>query len=138
MNNVSAFSRLGLECIEKFYSGEFIISITDPRQKPVNINQNEENILRLSFYDIDRPITTLDNHTFYPISDEDVDKIVHFIRENISKICILYVQCEAGLSRSAGIGAAISKYYLKDDEKFFREKLPNMYCYNKVLEKLNS
>jgi hypothetical protein len=45
------------------------------------------------------------------------------------------VQCDAGISRSAGIAGAISKYYLNKDQWVFNRYRPNMHCYTKVLQK---
>jgi putative flippase GtrA len=47
----------------------------------------------------------------------------------------LLVHCESGISRSAGITAAISKYYFGNDNWVFNKKIPNMHCYMQVLEK---
>jgi predicted protein tyrosine phosphatase len=131
-------SRKGLENADfTHYPDDFIISITDPNSAPVKIKQDESNVLRLEFYDIEKDIMTLDGNIFHPISDEQIDLIYNFVNGNKDRIDNLIVQCEAGLSRSAGIGAAISKFYNGIDTWIFKTKCPNMYCYNKMLDKLN-
>ena len=48
----------------------------------------------------------------------------------------LIVQCDAGISRSAWIAAAISKYCNGDDSYYFKHKNPNMLCYRLMLNSL--
>jgi predicted protein tyrosine phosphatase len=112
----------------------FVISITDPNYKMAKINQEEKNILRLQFYDIDQIIKE-EGVILYPISDNQCEQIKYFVEYNFKNIIDLYVHCEAGISRSAGIAAAIAKYYFGDDSKYFKKYLPNKYCYNKLLNK---
>lgn len=89
-------------------------------------------ICRVEFFDID-------NH--YPISTgrmtmDHAEIIADTIERNLDKKII--VHCDAGQSRSAGIAAAISKYYNGTDEEFFsNEKMvPNMWCYRLMLTQL--
>lgn len=72
-------------------------------------------------------------------ANHEVEDLVAF-----TKYCLdrganrFYVHCDAGQSRSAGIAAALAKYYLRDDWEFFRTKTPNMLVYRKLLEGLHS
>ena len=137
MKNIIVKSRQEIERL-LFYKepNTFIISITDPNSKSADIKQEiEKNILRLSFYDIDQEIKTSDGKIFKPISDYQVELIVNFIRKNYDDIIDLYVSCEAGISRSAGIAGAIAKYYKDNDIYYFKNYIPNRYCYNKLLQK---
>ena len=109
-----------------FLATDYIVSITDPESIPARI-QGTTNILRLSFYDIDREITTLDGRVFYPMSNEDAISVAEYVR-NIPVSSSIFVHCEAGISRSAGVAAAISMFLNHDDQRFFREYLPNRYC----------
>jgi hypothetical protein len=43
---------------------------------------------------------------------------------------MLICHCEAGVSRSAAIAAAGSKYFNGDDSFFFEHYYPNEYVYN--------
>ena len=91
-------------------------------------------ILYLSFDDV------LDNEEFYgcsAISNEDAFKIVNFVNNSIGTLDIdaIEVHCDAGVSRSAGVGAAILKYLKGDDSEIFDNPYfcPNDTCYKKVL-----
>jgi len=69
------------------------------------------------------------------ITDKQADQVVNFVNENLNdgiRSCIIH--CTAGISRSAGVGAAISKVINGFDELFFKYYIPNSVCYNKVLE----
>ena len=70
------------------------------------------------------------------ISDEDAQEIVSFVNTVAVKLDKLIVHCEAGVSRSAGVAAAIMKAVNNDDGGVFgnRELHPNLSCYEKVLE----
>ena len=46
---------------------------------------------------------------------------------------LIVINCEAGISRSSAVGAALSKVLNNDDNEFFRYFYPNMYIYNKVI-----
>lgn len=113
----------------------FVISITDPEKPLAKINVSEERILRLQFYDTEWKVPLLDGEFIYPMSKEDAIKIVNFINKNIQNIETLIVHCEAGISRSAGIGAAISNFFNKDDKEYFESYryVPNRWCYRNVL-----
>lgn len=71
------------------------------------------------------------------ITDEDATKIVSFVHEvEKEDIDFIIVNCEAGISRSSGVAAAISKYLINDDNQFFGNRyVPNIACYRKVLNK---
>lgn len=112
-----------------------IISICDIDKTNINfpVNWDIVGILNLQFEDWDDP---KDKTT---ISEEDAAKIAAFVNKFNDKEqpFVLYVNCEAGVSRSAGVAAAIAKFLFNDDEQFFRTKLPNMLCYRRVLNALN-
>jgi protein-tyrosine phosphatase len=48
-------------------------------------------------------------------------------------VSLIVVQCEAGISRSAAIAAALANIYLGDDEPYFRTSMPNMLVYRTIL-----
>ena len=45
-------------------------------------------------------------------------------------------QCDAGISRSSGMAAAIAKAFNGEDNWLFEHYIPNRTVYRKVLEKL--
>lgn len=117
-----------------FEDGDYVISITDPDSPLAKINGTND-ILRLQFYDIDTPLKTLDNKIFYPMQMSDAIKIVQFIKSiKLKKLKNIVVHCEAGLSRSAGIGAGIAKYLYDNDNHIWNTKTPNYHCYKILLK----
>lgn len=66
------------------------------------------------------------------------NEIVQFIRMMEGSIDKIIVHCDAGQSRSAGVAAAILKYYTGSDMVIFnnRKYTPNMRCYTLMLNAL--
>lgn len=121
-----------------FYSIDkpsIVISIRDPEKEPECFckNPNVLSILYLDFEDWDRP-----EDGCQLISDEQADRIADLVLQYADKLEVidLYVNCEAGVSRSAGVAAAVARALDDDDEKFFRIYYPNRFVYRKVLEAL--
>lgn len=110
-----------------------IISITSHGDEEAQIYSDENNgiedVLRLQFNDTD------DGDG---ITEEDAQAITEFSKSAM-KLDRLIVHCGAGRSRSAGVAAAIMKFYCHDDTSIFNSTKynPNMRCYRKVLECLN-
>jgi len=71
------------------------------------------------------------------ISITQAKQIADFVKRHNS-IEALIVQCDAGISRSAGIAAAISKWAFGEDSKYFGNPLyrPNMRCYSYMIRAL--
>jgi predicted protein tyrosine phosphatase len=69
------------------------------------------------------------------ITDADADIIASFVREIADSANKLIVHCEYGVSRSAGIAAAIMKFLTGDDLPIFNNPLyrPNVTCYRKLM-----
>ncbi|MDY4790425.1 MAG: hypothetical protein SO179_07680 [Bacteroidales bacterium] len=111
-----------------------IISITDTDKADVVFEKNETNgiraVLKLKFDDVER-----DYKNEHCITKEDAENIVKFVNKNKNKVDKFIVHCEAGVSRSAGVGAAIMKALNGDDWDVFKNplKCPNMKCYRTVL-----
>ena len=111
-----------------------IISITDTDKADVIFEKNEANgikaVLKLKFDDVER-----DYKNEHCITKEDAENIVKFVNKNKNKVDKFIVHCEAGVSRSAGVGAAIMKALNGDDWDIFKNplKCPNMKCYRTVL-----
>lgn len=114
-----------------------IISISTPH---VEYNEfpfctatnNVIDICEVQFFDLDNT---------YPIKKglmefKDAKKIAEFVSYYKDKIII--VHCDAGQSRSAGVAAALSKYYNNDDSEYFDNPrlTPNMWCYKLMLNAL--
>lgn len=113
-----------------------VISINNLGDVPASIHGNRSNgihdVLRVFFDDVDSGESS--------ISVTDAMKIAEFVhRYQHTGIDRIIVHCEAGRSRSAGVGAAILKYLYDDDTGVFDDPKyrPNMLCYRRVLWALN-
>jgi predicted protein tyrosine phosphatase len=109
-----------------------IISITDPDKEKVNFkNGFFDSVLRVSFWDEE-------SEDWGCIDYDSAHDIAVFIDKNKSRLDTLIVQCEAGVSRSAGVAAAILKALTGDDMQIFGNPKysPNMKCYRMVLNAL--
>ena len=73
------------------------------------------------------------------ITEHDAKGIAEFVNKWWNSIDQIVVHCDAGVSRSAGVAAAILKHFTDDDTQIFNDVryCPNMACYRKVLNALN-
>lgn len=74
---------------------------------------------------------------YHPISWKQAEDIRHFVY-GLKNIDTLVVHCDAGVSRSAAVAAAIGKYLFNDDMFIFGRPrfCPNRTVYRKVLQSL--
>ena len=68
------------------------------------------------------------------MTEEDARTILSFIGGHLDAVEVIVCQCEAGLSRSAGIAAALSRILQNDDRYFFQRFAPNDWVYRTLLE----
>lgn len=61
-------------------------------------------------------------------------EIIKFFEGIIGKAEYLLVHCEAGLSRSPAVAAALNKLYSGDDRYYFQRYTPNMLVYRRIIE----
>lgn len=92
----------------------------------------DDSLFRLNFLDTDEKESS--------ISQEEAIRLAKFIKKWYPKVKKFIVHCEAGVSRSAGVAAAILKYFENDDSPIFDNAYfkPNMYVYRSVLDALYS
>jgi len=145
--NVTVMSRRNavLYCGQKNPDKSVMISISDPRMvyndEPfISEDNGITDMLKLSFSDADgkgldvygNPVEESDLMT-----DEDARKVAAFVYAH-QDVYIL-VHCDAGISRSAGVAAAILKHFTGDDSAVFNSgrHYPNMWCYRKTLNALH-
>jgi predicted protein tyrosine phosphatase len=131
MTRIIVASRKQMEATISLDVSHVVISITDPDKPLARIRSQPKDILRLQFYDVDEP-----HDAYYPIDVSDAKRIVAFVGKWWDLADYLIVHCEAGISRSAGVAAAISKAMLGTDGIFFDSRAynPNMTCYSYVLK----
>ena len=129
---------------QKPHLAQFVmISISNPytaysSQPFMSEKNNIIDILRLSFVDADG-VSDLDVYGKIArkedmFSDEQAKQVVDFAEKY--KNYPIIVHCDAGISRSAGVGAAILKHYTGSDSQIFNSRwyAPNMFVYYKVLK----
>jgi predicted protein tyrosine phosphatase len=104
------------------------VSITDIDAPKVELPENPHRIavLRLEFHDTDTASVG--------ISGAQAEEIVAFVKEHQKDVGLIVCNCEAGLSRSAGMAAALAKWLTGDDTPFFTHFIPNRLVYRRVLE----
>jgi len=121
------------ESYRELEKSKVIISISDPDKERASFCRDNKSIkakLYLFFYDIDKK--TEDIFKGYEMmSQTDANKIVDFVCNWQDKVDEIWVNCEAGISRSAGIAAAITEHFGMDSSVIFDDTRysPNMYCY---------
>jgi len=109
-----------------------VISISDCDKSSPILDTNPDNGItarcKLKFNDVDRGEENC-------ITNAHALEIVSFVTKNAKTADRLIVHCEAGVSRSAGVAAAIMKAIYNDDKEIFnsRRYRPNMTCYRTVL-----
>ncbi len=93
-------------------------------------SNNVKDILRLSFDDID-----VEDNADHCMQYEDGKKIAEFV-DKWKDIETIIVHCDGGISRSAGVAAAIMRVLEGDDFPLFKNKNkhPNMTCYLRTLK----
>ena len=110
-----------------------VISVTSPSSVGIKLPNQESrlNTLFMVFYDLDFPIP-MDNCILF--NEAHAKQILKFVKLYKNKVYTILVNCEAGISRSAGIAAALSKIYNGEDSYYFKEYIPNSLVYRTILE----
>jgi len=72
----------------------------------------------------------------FGITQQQANQIAEFVKRYEDDVDTIVVHCDAGISRSAGIGAAILFYKYGDDSQIFEDGTysPNMRCYKSMLK----
>lgn len=130
--NVVVSNRAGVRHILKgLKMPTAVISIHDPDKAP-EFAQDEEianvrAILTIPFWD------EVDD-VYGCMTREQGEQVAAFVMEQAPDVFNFVVNCEGGISRSAGVAAAISSALNDDDFDFFRGRyVPNRVCYRRVL-----
>lgn len=145
--NVTVMSRYdAIEyCKQQHNTPVVMISVSDPYiqyfdGEPFCDKQNKVlAIQRMRFTDADKPGKDVYNRT---VGEGDLinDADAFLIKRLLNKFpdTDIIVHCDAGISRSSGIAAAILKAYTGDDSQIFNNPRyrPNMRCYRVVLNEL--
>lgn len=123
-------------CTQKHNTTSVIISIKSSWDTiPPNLSITDKNkvkaILSLSFDDIN-----IEDDPRFCMKDTDGKKVADFVNKYYNEVDRIIVHCDGGISRSAGVCAAIMRVKEGDDFPVFdkQSKHPNMTCYLKTLK----
>jgi predicted protein tyrosine phosphatase len=121
-----------LRAKKPFPSNTALISVTDLMYDFAYLKNKPAYLLQLKFDDVCR--VDFDR----AVQNEQAIEIASFIKSAISNAKILICQCDYGVSRSAGIAAAVRQFLYEDGIEVFaaRKYSPNKLVYRKVLEAL--
>ena len=128
---------------QKHDETSIVISINSSCDLFLEIPRNSKNgikrLLSLSFDDVDKKqydeMTEAGYGSVVLMNEQDAARIVAFVKKYKDSVDGIIVHCDAGVSRSAGVMAAIMKWLTGDDSKIFSDLRfhPNMWCYRLVL-----
>jgi predicted protein tyrosine phosphatase len=136
------YSRRAVELIAPFTVPHIFVSITTPgdSEGPAKLPENEHTrgVLRLAFSDIDviregSAFGEDPDDTRVLFAPEHGEQVVSFVSEHLDHIEAIIVHCDAGMSRSPGVAAALARLCNVDDSPFFKRYHPNMRVYRGIL-----
>jgi hypothetical protein len=108
-----------------------IVSINDTfvEANRFSRNPNIKGVCSLFFNDVE-------GHGEGHMVRADADKIIEFVNRYVNEVDEIVVHCGAGISRSAGVCAALMLILTGNDSAIFDNGRfnPNMHCYRLVLE----
>lgn len=130
------FSR---KCVENYKTDEphIVISIRNPDSEKANLPalESRKDELFLSFADSGRVGFNVKEGNLF--NKGQAELIWNFVDKYKDEIDLIVINCEAGISRSAGVGAAISKTLNGNDDDFYKYFIPNRLVYRKMMEVKN-
>ena len=108
------------------------ISISTPGNSHPIINKvNLVDLLMLKFRDMELDHPGLPPNEVF--NNGHAIQILDFVESVADQIDVLMVHCEAGMSRSPAVGAAIAKLRWDNDQIFFDRYTPNMRVYRHLM-----
>ena len=108
-----------------------VVAVSDPTTKVHQLKDNPNRLgqLLLSFWDLDKKWPSIPDGYF---TQEMAKQILDFV-ESYKDAKVIYCACEAGISRSAGVAAALAKIYNGRDSEYFKHYIPNRRVYSMIL-----
>jgi predicted protein tyrosine phosphatase len=132
---IFVYSRNAFDAARPHEAPHIVISITSSPDDVARVRANMacRGILRLSFPDADAPSERFSEHELF--TPEQAAMIWNFVDEHRPHIERILVHCDAGVSRSAAVGAALARVLNGDDAEFFGGRYrPNMRVYQTLLD----
>lgn len=98
----------------------------------ISISSHDKDIIKFSCKSLNLQFDDVLEGEPYCMTVEDANKIVEFVKSTNLPIT---VQCEGGVSRSAGVAAAIEEFYNNAISDLWKDgtHAPNEWCYKLVL-----
>jgi predicted protein tyrosine phosphatase len=134
------YSRDAIEAIAPHDVPHIIVSIRTPEDpKPVvlPINEHTLKIVPLQFHDLNDAamihVEIKEQYEAECFQPKHARQILAAVKA-YPEAKALVVHCDAGLSRSPAVAAALSKILVGDDTYFFKRYLPNSRVYRTILE----
>ena len=115
-------------------SDAVLITVTIPSDVYPSAHKDYKDILRLKFDDVDEgtdDLIVFDHSMAY--------RILQFVDDYIDNVDTIVVNCDAGMSRSAGIACSLS-YIINGDDKEIVKKYPlhNRKVYGTIISEWNN
>ena len=118
-----------------------LISIRDLSEKPIDHTMSHQYgetcaILNLTFHDVDS-LKIANSYKLMAFTPEMAKQVLNWVKSVVdADIELIIVQCNAGISRSSGVVAALSLIINGDDSWVFNDKryLPNRLVYRTILQ----
>lgn len=135
----NVYSRQAIEDAAAHEVPHIIISIRTPGDRHAILRTNEHtlNVLRLSFHDLNdaamEHVEVRDQYEAECFNAEHARRILAIVKTNPDAQRLI-VNCDAGISRSPAVAAALSKILARDDSYFFSRYCPNSRVHRTVLE----
>lgn len=110
-----------------------VISITSPNYHFPTLpdNPNRLDVLRLSFRD-----TELCCELDKQFTKKEAVQIIDFVLKHRRNIKAIWINCEAGISRSPAVAAALEKWFNHSDSQWFKNYVPNRRVYAILLSEI--
>lgn len=121
------------------HEDKVIISIYTPSDNPAAIDKDNPtvlDVLTLCFEDCDET----DRERYdgsWVFNEDEAELIFWFVEQWKDKVDSIWVHCDGGVSRSAGVAAALLKHYTGDDSQIFDNPkyYPNSLVYSTCIRK---
>lgn len=119
----------------------YLISIYTDQDTPAALAKNALRLdtLVLCFDDINteqivRYPGTVKNHHRILFNEALANQVLDFVAKYAKDGARFVIHCDAGISRSPGMAAALDLIYGNDNSRWFKFKLPNSLVYNTLLK----
>lgn len=119
-------------------SSYIVISITDPHKPDAKIPKTSgcRAVLRLKFDDAEPTSGFSPSAGLRLFGEMECTQVASFIDEYREQVGAVVVHCEAGMSRSPAVAAAVAKWLGGDSAIFFQNYAPNQFVYDLLTEHL--